>query len=180
VVTRRPPVPFTRNPGGGGDLYTMRADGSKVRRRTNLDANTFDATWPPNGKRIAFYSSADGDFEIHTLRLADNHLRQLTHNDTFDGEPDYSPNGKKIVFSITSGIHRMNTDGTNPRPRTDNPNDFAPIYAPDGDRIAFSRVINGTSEVFSMRADGSKRGRLTRNALDDIVTGWQPLRRHRR
>ncbi len=173
-------IAFTRNHLGDTELYTMRADGRKVRRRTNLDANTFGATWSPNGKRIAFYSSGDGDFEVYTLKLANNHVRQLTDNSVFDGEPDYSPSGNKIVFGTAAGIFRMNADGTSPRPITDNPADFGPIYAPSGDRIAFSRTIGGTSEVLTIRADGKKRRRLTRNAFNDIVSGWQPLRRHHR
>jgi Tol biopolymer transport system component len=51
-----PEIAFVSNRGGNFDLYTMRADGSGVRRLTDDPSADVAPAWSPNGKQIAFLS----------------------------------------------------------------------------------------------------------------------------
>ena len=93
-----------------------------------------------------------------------------------------SPNGK-IVFQSTQGgdgftndIYVMDADGKRQTRLTDSPNDdSAPVWSPQGDKIAFVSDRRGAFEIFLMNADGSNQ-RPLRN--DGPVVGfdfvWSP------
>jgi dipeptidyl aminopeptidase/acylaminoacyl peptidase len=59
------------------------------------------------------------------------------------------------------------TDGTHP--------DFLPAWSPDGTRIAFTRELRGSAEIFVMNADGSGVTQLTHDrAVNDDHPAWSP------
>ena len=69
----------------------MRADGSGQTRLTFNDA--FDAfpAWSPDGRRIAFVSSRDGNDEVYTMRADGSRQVNRTQNPAFDVDPDWQP-----------------------------------------------------------------------------------------
>jgi hypothetical protein len=63
TLTRAPSVfkiVFCSDRDGDGDIYTMNADGSGVRRITNSESNERDTACSPDGLRVAFSSDRDG------------------------------------------------------------------------------------------------------------------------
>ncbi len=50
--------------------------------------------------------------------------------------------------------------------------DLAPVWSPDGARIAFETGRDGNSEIYVMNADGSNPANLTRNRADDHAPAW--------
>ena len=50
--------------------------------------------------------------------------------------------------------------------------DAAPVWSPDGTRIAFESVRDGNSEIYVMDADGSNQLNLTGHAADDYTPAW--------
>ncbi|MEJ7605865.1 MAG: winged helix-turn-helix domain-containing protein [Bryobacteraceae bacterium] len=96
--------------------------------------------------------------------------------------PSFSPNGQEVVFaadgdqdstlhlyitSVTGGGARRLTEAAQ--------NETAPIWAPDGKRIAFLRESGeGRSEVWLVRPDGSQARKLTeiRRAETDHPLSW--------
>ena len=93
-----------------------------------------------------------------------------------------SPNGK-IVFQSTQGgdgftndIYVMDADGKHQTRLTDSTNDDnAPVWSPQGDKIAFASDRRGAHEIFLMSADGSNQRPLR---SDSPVVGfnfvWSP------
>jgi Tol biopolymer transport system component len=75
-----------------------------------------DPVYSPNGLKIAFISTHDGDPEIFVMNADGTGLRKLTDNTAVDAAPSWSPDGAKIVFtSDRSGsfeLYRMNADGS--------------------------------------------------------------------
>lgn len=82
----------------------MRADGSHVTEITHANTLNYDPAWSPDGRRIAFVSTADGNPDIYTMRPDGTGVRQLTKNDfVFDEAPNWSPDGTHIVFTSDRG-----------------------------------------------------------------------------
>jgi TolB protein len=75
-----------------------------------------DPMYSPDGLKIAFISTHDGDPEIFVMNADGTSLRKLTDNTAVDAAPSWSPDGSKIVFtSDRSGafeLYRMNADGS--------------------------------------------------------------------
>jgi Tol biopolymer transport system component len=46
---------------------------------------------PPDGSKIAFFSTRDGNYEIYVMNADGSDPRNLTNNDAFDYDPDWSP-----------------------------------------------------------------------------------------
>ena len=75
-----------------------------------------DPIYSPDGLKIAFISTHDGDPEIFVMNADGSGIRKLTDNNAVDAAPSWSPDGRKIVFtSDRSGafeLYRMNSDGS--------------------------------------------------------------------
>ena len=75
-----------------------------------------DPMYSPDGLKIAFISTHDGDPEIFVMNADGTNLKKLTDNTAVDAAPSWSPDGGKIVFtSDRSGsfeLYRMNADGS--------------------------------------------------------------------
>ena len=75
-----------------------------------------DPMYSPDGMKLAFISTHDGDPEIFVMNADGSGLKKLTDNTAVDAAPSWSPDGGKIVFtSDRSGsfeLYRMNADGS--------------------------------------------------------------------
>ncbi len=49
-----------------------------------------------------------------------------------------------------------------------------PVFAPDGERVAFSGEYGGNPDVYLVRADGGEPARLTYHPSPDVPVGWTP------
>jgi Tol biopolymer transport system component len=161
----------------GFQIYVMTAEG-RARQLTHMKGGAAEPTWSPNGKRIAFVSPLwPAGSDIYVMRADGTHIKKLadTGSRSRDQSPDWSPNGERIVFrshahgSGTSGIWLVHTrDGV--LKRIASTGSF-PTWSPHGRWIAFVRSENGPgpqlewddSDVFVMRADGSRQHRVLKS-----------------
>src|SRR3954454_7900296 len=89
--------------------------------------------------------------------------------------PDISPDGKLVAFSYLGDIWVVETIGGTARPVTSHPaHDLAPVFSPDGRKIAFSSNRHGSYDVFVVGAQGGRPTRLTFDSATDMVCGWTP------
>lgn len=74
-------------------LFTMKINGSDVRRLQRFYGEARTPVYTPSGKKIifAFKKSTDSDFEIYSLRLKDKTLKRLTNNNVDDLSPSIGP-----------------------------------------------------------------------------------------
>ena len=110
---------FTEHDGAGGrspeswGVYLVRADGTG---RRQLVSNAIYVTWSPDGKRLLFESTRDGNSEIYVMDADGSNPVRLTHDPALDMAPRWSPDGSKIAFmSRRDGspeIYLIGADGT--------------------------------------------------------------------
>jgi len=158
---------FVSDRDGTPDIYTMRADGSSVRRLTESNGKgswSRNPAWSPSGEAIAFDSDRTGIEEIYVLTVGSGQVQQLTHTAskgarcrTCEGNwtAAWNPDGKKISFSSNRdaipgkledpsqwGIYVMNADGSSLH-RLTYGDDAHAIWSPDGKRILFESSREG-------------------------------------
>ena len=165
-------IAFAGHPGGG--IHTANPDGSGVQQLTTDGSGP---AWSPDGSKLAFNSTVDGNQKIYVI-TADGTLRtQLTFNTGSNWTaPTWSPDGSKIAFQNAGGggIYVMDSNGANLAPLTTTA-DFSPSWSPNGARIAFVSTRDGVgTEIYVMNADGSNQIRLTNNAAPDFNPSWSP------
>ena len=177
-------------PLGYFEIYTAKLDGSDLRQLTNNGAYNAEATVSPDGKKIIFTSTRDGDLELYTMNLDGTDLRRITNRVGYDGGAFFSPDGKQIVwragYPLTAAdsadylrlLHARlvrpskvelwiaNADGSDARQITRlGGANFAPYFHPDGKRIIFSSNYSdprsGHFDLYLINRDGSGLERVT-------------------
>lgn len=154
----------------GGDIYSVRPDGSGQRQLTS--GPEFDSLpkVSPSGKYVVFErrTAAGGASSLYTVGATGGGLRALTSGAN-DHEAAFSPDGRAIVFvrSTTAGP-AVNDDLYSIRPtgsglarlsRTGGVDEFAPRYFAGG--IIYSRGEStpgpaAYADIYTMLANGNK------------------------
>ena len=174
-------------------IYAMTDDGSDVTRLTEVDDTTLHPSWSPDGEKIAFVRSLEGQTEIFVMNADGSNPTRLTNNNADDTNPTWSPDGEKIAFASDRDdgnwdIYVMDADdGSDVTRLTDNDEiiDWEPSWSPDGEKIAFASDRDTTVDVdepgditaiYTMNADdGSDVTRLTdSNEARHEVPNWSP------
>ncbi len=180
----------------GYDIYTANADGSDVRPLTRTPGYDAEATVSPDGRRIVFTSTRDGDLDIYSMKIDGSDVRRLTNEPGYDGGPFYSPDSRQIVYRAhhpkdpkdlerykmllgegliepkSLEIMLMNADGSNKREVTHNGKaNFAPYFHPNGKQIIFASNMNDPQgrnfDLFLINVDGSGLEQITFNETFD-------------
>ena len=178
-------------PLGHLEIYSVRAsDGGDLRALTSNGAYNAEATVSPDGSRIVFTSTMDGDIELYTMNVDGSDLRRITHRVGYDGGAFFSPDGSRIVWragypetAADSADYRgllaerlvrparveiwvANADGTDARQVTRlGGANFAPFWHPDGQRILFSSNYQNPRgsmfDLFLVHIDGTGLEQVT-------------------
>src|SRR6188472_484745 len=116
-------IAFTVYHNGIGNLYTIRSDGSGLRRLTTTTDTDMVPVWSGDNSKIVFRSFRDGNYEIYSIDTSGNNTKRLTINEVEDGNPKCSPDGQWIAFeSMRDGnieLYLMDNEGMNIRKLTD-------------------------------------------------------------
>jgi len=185
------------------EIYTARPDGSDLRPLTRNDAYDAEATVSPDGRRIVFTSTRDGDIELYTMNLDGSDVRRVTHRVGYDGGAFFSPDSKRLVWRAmypetaadTADYRRLlaqrlvrptrlelwvaKADGSDARQVTHlAAASFAPFFHPDGRRIVFASnypdARSRNFDLFLVGVDGSGLERVTTNPEFDAFPMFSP------
>ena len=115
----RGPTPGPPRYSSQSDIYVMNADGSGTRKLTHNALQNAEPAWSPDGRKIAFRSTRNGNRDIYVMNADGSGKRNLTRNAAWDSRPSWSPDGRKIAFvSNRDGrleAYVMNADGSGQR-----------------------------------------------------------------
>ena len=178
-------------------IYRANADGSKLRPLLPKKvaagqevAYNAEATVSPNGKRIIFTSTRDGDLELYTMGTDGRGIKRITRRVGYDGGAFFSPDSKMIVWRaglpeseeekadyqrlLKQNLVRPSkmeiwvakADGSQARQVTKNgAANFAPYFTPDGKRIIFASNMDDPRrrkfEMYLINLDGTGLERVT-------------------
>ncbi len=190
-------------PLGHLEVYSARADGSDLRQLTNNGAYNAEATVSPDGRRVVFTSTMDGDIELYTMNVDGSDVRRVTHRVGYDGGAFFSPDGTMLVWRAAYPVTAADTadyrsllaarlvrparvevwvadaDGRNARQVTRlGGANFAPFFHPDGRRIIFSsnheNPRSGAFDLYLVRLDGTGLERVTTHPDFDSFPMFSP------
>ena len=172
------------------DIYTSAADGSDLQSIFSTPGYDGEATLSPDGSRIVFTSTRDGDLDIYTMNVDGSDVQKLTSTLGYDGGPFYSHDGSMIVYRagrpatpeaeadylglLAQNLVRpsnmeiwvMNADGSEQRQITNlGGANFAPFFHPDNKRILFSSNHENPRgrnfDLFLVNLDGTGLTKVT-------------------
>ncbi|MFC1553490.1 TolB family protein [candidate division KSB1 bacterium] len=98
-------IAFSSDRTGDFEIYTIRPDGTDLKRLTNSPGNDLWPDWSPDGSQIVFTSTRSGSSDIWVMDSDGSNQTQLTYviqpNNLIDSEyyPRWSPDGSKIMFT---------------------------------------------------------------------------------
>jgi TolB protein len=129
----------------------------------------------PDGKRIAFTSSRDGNPEIYVMNFDGSGVQRVTNHPSIDVTPTWSPTGSQLAFvSDRSGspqIYIVNVDGTGLVKITSEAACDRPTWSPaPWNEIAYSSRLGGGNiiRVYDLKTQSS------RALTDDIGNNESP------
>jgi dipeptidyl aminopeptidase/acylaminoacyl peptidase len=174
----------------GGDLYSVRPDGSGQRHLTTGAELDSAPVVSPNGRYVAFErrASAGSAADLYTVRVLGGGLHRVTNSADDDHDVAFSPDGKTIAFVRSSGA---NDDIYSVRPsgaklarltKTAGLDEFEPRYFAAG--ILFSRGDSGKgpsafADIYTMRSNGRKVRPLVRGVgsayVEDVTADGHML-----
>lgn len=191
-------------------IYRANADGTNLRplfpkevapgKETAYNA---ESTVSPDGKRIIFTSTKDGDLDLYTMNLGGTDVRRVTSTLGYDGGAYFSPDSKMIVWRanhpdtdeekadylrlLKQNLVRptkmelwvANADGTHARQVTRNgAANFAPYFTPDGRHIIFASNMDDPQrrkfEIYVIGIDGTGLERITYGGQFDAFPMFSP------
>lgn len=202
-----PPRPdFSRGyvwPLGHFEIYSAKVDGSDLKQLTDNGAYNAESTVSPDGKRIIFTSTRDGDIDIYSMKIDGSDVQRITNRVGYDGGAFYSPDGSMIVWRagypetaadtadyksllaerLVRPSHMQvwvaNADGSNPRQVTNlGGANFAPYFTPDGKRIIFAsnhKNPRGRNfDLYLINVDGTGLTQVTTSEEFDAFPMFSP------
>jgi Tol biopolymer transport system component len=170
-----------------GDLMEVAADGGAPRLLFSTPSVDAHPAWAPDGSRLALVSdwfAYDIVTDIFVINADGSGFTAVTDGNIFDQrdytEPAWSPDGSRIALGVTvrygayeyatqvgvmdaSGLGLKLLPGTSGT-STSGASGGAPSWSRDGTMIAYASCEGERCDVWWIKADGSARGEIVRNA----------------
>ena len=154
------------------EIYLMNADGSNVKRLTNVPGYDGGPFFSPNGQRICWRRfSIDGlTAEIYSMKIDGSDVQRLTNINAMSWAPYYHPSGDYLIFGTNKHgfgnfeLYLVRADGKGEPVRVTHVKGFdsLPVFLPDGNRLSWTstRTAVKRSQIFMADWDDQKAREL--------------------
>lgn len=185
------------------DIFMADLDGNIVKQLTNAKGYDAEATLSPDGKKMLYTSTKDGDIDLYIMDLETGNEKRITTALGYDGGAWFSPDGTKIIWRASRPktneeikeykdllaenlvaptnmeVWVANPDGSNPRQVTAyGQANWAPAYMPDNKRIIFASNHEYSRgfpfNLYIINEDGSQLEKISRDKGFDAFPMFAP------
>ncbi|MCB9702940.1 MAG: PD40 domain-containing protein [Myxococcales bacterium] len=165
------------------DLFRVDLRDGVLDRLTDDEEGNFEPAVSPDGQRIAFVSSRDGNAELYVMAADGKEPRRLSDDPANESAPRWSPDGRHLAFLSDRGgsdrIYVVDPAGESPTPRRltldrDLVGEGEHAWSPDGRRIVFVGVGDRTTSLWLADAEGGGTQRLSDDGAVDQGPCWSP------
>jgi len=157
-------------------IWVSRAYSYGYQRLTNSTGDSHPR-FSPNGTKVVFQSTRDGQPEIYVMNADGSGQTRLTNNPAWDTAPAWSPDGTKIIFTslrddpMAPALYVMNADGTNQTRLTDGSNG---VWRSASSTLQFSNAsytinegVNAATITVTRSGDTSGAASVAFGTIDD-------------
>ena len=185
------------------DIFMADLDGKIVKQLTNSKGYDAEATLSPDGKKMIYTSTKDGDIELYIMDLENGSEKRITNTLGYDGGAWFSPDGTKLIWRASRPkteveikeykdllsenlvaptnmeVWVSNADGSNARQITSyGQANWAPAYMPDSKRIIFAsnhEYKRGFPfNLYTINEDGTNLQKISRDKGFDAFPMFSP------
>ncbi len=160
--------------GGLSQIYAAAINGRDFRRISHRDAIEVEPKVNPKNPAQLLFVSGPGGQQIYQMNSDGVGVQKVTNGEGEAGNPAWHPDGQHIAFSWTRGYSKgdwnifvMDAGSkqfvqlTHSEGKNENP-----VWAPDGRHIVFASTRSGTSQIYTMLADGTQVKQLTSQGVN--------------
>jgi Tol biopolymer transport system component len=147
-------VCFALPAANGQEIVSVGRDGKDRKTLASGGINNWPA-YSPDGTRIAFCSSRDGEFDLYTMAADGSDVKRVAKLEGMQMRPCWSPDGTRLAFTWNRDgnydVYTINLDGTNLVRLTDHAerDDYA-AWHPDGKSVAFVGERAGKFDLYTV------------------------------
>jgi TolB protein len=161
----------TSRDGSDTEIYVADWNGRNAKRLTVAKGVDISPFWNPRtGREIAFVSDRSGTAQIYIMDAEGTNVRRIIMDGGTAVNPAWSPDGQHIAFAWQKArtsffdiyVHDL-ASGKNDQLTQNTGDNERPTWSPDGRHLAFESTRNGSSQIYSMLADGTKVRQLTQS-----------------
>jgi Tol biopolymer transport system component len=174
------------------NIYTVRVDGSDVRRIISDPGDDVAPAWSPDGSKLAWISSLGSEAEMTShLYIAsfDGSNKTALVTDRFvHTDFSWSPDSKKIAFSAAKNpssksdifaieISNGSLTVLDPASESGRFGGSFPVWSADGTTLAFQAPLDPALifwRIHTVMADGMALTELLSNTFEDRLPQWDP------
>ena len=185
------------------DIFMADMSGKIVKQITSAKGYDAEATLSPDGKKMIYTSTKDGDIELYIMELKSGKEKRITNELGYDGGAWFSPDGKKIIWRASrpkteAAINEYkellaqdlvaptnmevwvaNVDGSDAKQVTNfGQANWAPTFMPDSKRIIFAsnhEYKRGFPfNLYTINGDGSNLQKVSRDKGFDAFPMFSP------
>lgn len=185
------------------DIFMADLDGNIVKQLTKSKGYDAEATISPDGKKMIYTSTKDGDIDLYIMDLKTGKEKRITSSLGYDGGAWFSPDGKKIIWRASRPkteteikeykdllaehlvaptnmeVFIANADGTDVKQVTALGNaNWAPAYLPDSKKIIFASNHQSKRgfpfNLFLINEDGSGLEKISAEKSFDAFPMFSP------
>lgn len=185
------------------DIFMADLDGKIVKQLTSSKGYDAEATLSPDGKKMIYTSTKDGDIELYIMDLETGSEKRITQTLGYDGGAWFSPDGTKLIWRASRPkteaeikeykdlltenlvaptnmeVWVANADGSNARQVTSyGQANWAPAYMPDSKRIIFAsnhEYKRGFPfNLYTINEDGTNLQKISRDKGFDAFPMFSP------